>query len=225
MPALAAVPKVLRLTLRQSSLDADGDIINRIFLRYSGTAPTDADLVTMAGVVATNWASYMAAIYVTNMHLIDTLLEDLTSATGATGFATSDVPGAITNPPLSSGVATVIQLKISRRYRGGHPRVYLASGGADDLSSQDQWSSDYLAACTSAWGDFTGAVFTDGWSGAGTIDHVNVSYYAGYTNHTFPSGRVRPIPTPRGTPLIDPVIAFSVNPRPASQRRRNLQGS
>jgi hypothetical protein len=52
---------------------------------------------------------------------------------------------------------------------------------------------------------------------------VNVSYFSGFTNVTFPSGRIRPVPKLRSVPLVDTVTSWSTNPNVASQRRRNLQ--
>lgn len=225
MPALNPVPKVVRVTLRHQTTDGDNDVINRFFVQYSGTAPTDGELNTFAASVGTAWATNIAPICVTNLHLIEVNCEDLTSNTSAVGLDAEDIAGTITNPPLSMGVATVVSFAISRRYRGGHPRIYGPWGGADDLSSQDAWSSDYIAAVLAAWEAFMDTVETAGWSGAGTLLHVNVSYFHGFTNHTFPSGRVRPIPTPLADPLVDEITGYTVNPRPASQRRRNLQGS
>jgi hypothetical protein len=80
-----------------------------------------------------------------------------------------------------------------------------------------EWKADadaWLAAC------ITGAPVA-----VGTVTPVNVSFFSGFTNKTFPSGRTRPVPTPRVTPLIDPIIGSDVNPKVATQRRRNQQST
>jgi len=58
---------------------------------------------------------------------------------------------------------------------------------------------------------------------AAPATEVNVSFFQGFHNVTFPSGRQRAVPTIRVAPVVDTVIAHAVNPKVASQRRRNQQ--
>jgi hypothetical protein len=225
MPALPAVSKVIRTALRFNSTDADSDIISRFFTSYSGSAPTDAELVAWCTAVAGNFATNCAGLYPSVLQLVEVSAEDLTSATSAVGDYTAAAAGSRSGAPLSAGAAMVISYKIARRYRGGHPRGYWPFGTAADLTTQDEWGSTFLTDALSDFNAFGDANVTSGWSGAGTLAGVNVSYYEGFTNHTYPSGRVRAIPTLRGTPVIDPIIANSINPKVGSQRRRNQQGA
>jgi hypothetical protein len=209
--------------MKVTSTDADQDIINRFFMTYSGTAPTNAELDTFANSIATTWAAYLAGLFNIESTLVEVIVEDLTSATSAVGSATVGDSGTREGAALGAGVAAVIQFKVARRYRGGHPRMYGQMGVATDLVAANQWSAAFLAATLSAIESFIVAVESLGWSGAGTLQHVNVSYYEGFTNHTYPSGRTRAIPTLRATPVIDPIETYAVNPRLGSQRRRNQQ--
>lgn len=224
MPALPPVPKTLRVTLRFESTDADQDIISRFFINYSATAPTDSDLVTFCTAVSGAAALDLVPLFPEVLSLTEVIAEDLTSSTSAVGSYSETVGGTRSGAPLSAGAAAVMQYRIPRRYRGGHPRGYWPFGTAADITTQDAWGSVFLAAYLTNWESFITAVQASGWAGAGALAQVNVSYFEGFTNHTYPSGRVRAIPTPRVTPLVDFVTDYFANPKVASQRRRNQQG-
>jgi hypothetical protein len=70
---------------------------------------------------------------------------------------------------------------------------------------------------------FNSTIITSPPAGMGVMLPVNVSYFQGFHNFTFPSGRVKAIPTVRPVPVVDLINNFSVNPHVGSQRRRNLQ--
>jgi hypothetical protein len=54
----------------------------------------------------------------------------------------------------------------------------------------------------------------------GTLAHVNLSYYKGFTNVTNSSGRERAVPTYRDAALVDPVTGYFGKAIMGSQRRR-----
>lgn len=223
MPALPPVNKVLRFTLR-GLFGEDTDIINRWFMQYGGTAPTDTDLNNLAAAVLTEWAANMAAKVMAGYATQGVTIEDLTSSTAAVGLAVGTHAGTDTGVTLGAATSAVIQLKIARRYRGGHPRQYIAGISNAHLTTDQKWDATFATALANAFISWMNAITTHIWSGGTSLTSVNVSYYEGFHNFTFPSGRTRPIPTLRGTPLVDGVFNWEVNPRPGSQRRRNLQG-
>jgi hypothetical protein len=60
-----------------------------------------------------------------------------------------------------------------------------------------------------------------GWAGAGTLSHVSLSYFSGFTVITSPTtGRARNVPTVRSSPLIDPVVTLKTQTSIGTQRRR-----
>jgi hypothetical protein len=117
----------------------------------------------------------------------------------------------------------VIKFKIARRYRGGHPRFYLAGGMATDVTAQNTWTPAYQSAVAAAWVAFINACVLAPPASLGVLAQVNVSYFSGFVNKTFPSMRTHPVPVLRAVPLQDTVLGASTNPKVASQRRRNLQ--
>ncbi len=113
--------------------------------------------------------------------------------------------------------------QIARRYRGGHPRTYLGALVSADLAGPAIWNATTLASLVTAWAGLMGdiAARVDTWTASPGAQHVNVSYYFGFHNVTYPSGRVRSVPTLRSTPVIDFVTNYGSNPNVCSQRRRN----
>lgn len=224
MPALPNVNKVLRTALRHSFNEGDTDVIVRYFTQYSGTAPSDGDLDTFCSTLVGVWETDIEPLCTSAVTLIGVTCEDLTSATAAVGSTTSAGVGTRSGGVLGAGTAGVISLLIPRRYRGGHPRNYWPVGSDTDLADRSQWTSGFLTAFLDGVVAYFAGVAASGWSGAGTLEGVNVSYFEGFTPHEYPSGRYRNIPNLRVTPVVDVVSGYRVNPQLCSQRRRNQSG-
>jgi hypothetical protein len=155
--------------------------------------------------------------------LVQVKVEDLSSATAAVGEAEPTQTGTRTGSAIGIQVAAVLSEEIARRYRGGHPRLYFPFGTVTDLADEQQWTGAFQAALSTSWIAFLTALAGDVWTGGGTVAPINISYYEGFTNHTYPSGRVRPVPTLRSVPVVDPIVAVQTNPLIGTQRRRTGQ--
>jgi hypothetical protein len=223
MPALPPVPNVVEIALQQTEGE-DNNTINRWFIAYGGAAPTATQLVAFATNVATVWATDLSPQTNADVALTAVTCTDLTSATGAVGVFTTSIPGTKAGTPLSAAAAAVVSQTILRRYRGGHPRVYLPGRTQSDLFDAQRWTAAFNAAMLTAWSNFVAGIVTDPWTGGAPLRQVSVSRYFGFTNYTTPSGREKSRPTPRPVPLIDTVVGYRVNPKVGSQRRRNQQG-
>lgn len=222
MPALPAAPGVVRITLG-FQIGNDTAAQSRFFIHYTGTAPTNSDLNAYCTTVRSAWSANMPLTMPTANSLTSVSAEDLSSSTGATGIDVTAVPGTNGGGITANAVATMIQFLIARRYRGGKPKVFLPIGAASDIAAGGVWLGSYVTTVTTDWGAFMTSVKSGGWTGAGTITQVNVSYYNGFTVVTNPiTHRARNVPTLRGTPTIDTVNSYGVEQGIASQRRRNL---
>jgi hypothetical protein len=220
VPALPSVPNVIKLILKQAFTGATQDVINRLFFHYTGSAPTDTLLDAFTSAVIGSWETDIEPLVTPAVTLTAVEAEDLTSATGAVGATGSAGVGTRAGGVLPANAAVCISLGIARRYRGGHPRVYLPAGSDTDLANRAEWLTASQTAFQTGFSDFVTAVEGEGWAGAGTVTLCNVSYYTGFTNHLYPSGRERAIPNLRGTPLVDTIETIGVNPLVCSQRRR-----
>lgn len=221
MPALPAAPGVIKVTLG-FTIGVDTTAQSSFHVHYSGTAPTDADLVAFCTSVANSWNTNMPLTYPTANSLTSVNAEDLSSSTGAVGHQNVSIPGTNGGGITANSVALMIQFLIARRYRGGKPKVFLPIGAASDITTGGVWLPAFITAVQTDWSAFMAGVLSAGWTGAGTLTQVSVSYYSGFTVVTNPiTHRARNVPTLRGTPIVDPVLAISVEPGIASQRRRN----
>lgn len=226
MPARQPVPNVNQITL-VFDIGSDSDVINRFFQKYSGAAGSLSDTSQLAIATATGgaWASHMASFINSNVALKEIVATDLSSPIGSEQTFTSSAVGTDSGNQLPAGTAIVLRSHIERRYRGGHPRMYIGGISESHLTAPQTWDPTYLQNLLAGYVAFRAAVAAAYPSGNQPVTDVNVSYFQGFTNHTFPSGRVRPIPNPRATPLVDQIATFSANPKVASQRRRNLQSA
>lgn len=222
MAALPSVPKVVRVDHHfTDGTDLAAEFRN--FFQYTGTL-SSADAATWLANIVSAMGTFMTARLSNALSLVNSELTDLTSNTAPQVQNSTGHTGGIGTAVLSSGTALVIKHEIARRYRGGHPRIYLLGIPAAELGTTTTWDPTYLGNVVGSYTSYIAACTANtNPTAIGTITHVNVSYFSGFTNHTYPSGRVKAIPTPRGTPLIDPIIALVGNPVVASQRRRNQQ--
>lgn len=221
MPALPAVPKVVRVDHHWTEA-TDPNVQVRGFFQYTG-ALTLTDAATWLSGIVTGLGTFMASFSQPTLSLQLSELTDLTSNTAPQVQNGTVITGGAGASPLAAGVAMVMKYHIARRYRGGHPRVYLPGMGATYLSTPTTWNATSLANVTAGWITYLAAAIAAAPVAVGTVTHVNISYFHGFTVVILPSGRARNVPTPRPTPLIDVINNVSGNDTPGSQRRRNEQ--
>ncbi len=220
MPALPDVAKVLKVAVIWSD-GINTDIVTRFYLQYTGAAPSAAELntfcIAVKDQVVTNFNFAINAAYTLGrVHAID-----LSSPSGAEGNWSGGVPGTGTLTPLGADMAVVISYEISRRYRGGHPRGYWPFGQSGDLEDPQRWSTDLTTAVQTNVLLFFPALAAAVWSGGGTLQQVNVSYFLGFTVVTNPTThRARNVPTVRATPVVDAVTSYVTRTHVGTQRRR-----
>lgn len=218
MPPYPPVAQVLRVTFKFTEEATFG---SRIFLSYAATAPTNAQCVTFATSCATAWNANLAALFNTGCVLTEVDVVDLSSGTAGVGTATVSHAGTRTGNALPLNSCATVNYAIARRYRGGKPRGFWRMGVAADQLTERTWDSTILSAIDTDFANFITAIAGDGWTGAGTIAQVNVSYFEGFTTHTGTTGRVSNIPKPRvGGPITDPVTAIAADTYLGTQRRR-----
>lgn len=220
MPALPSPGQVVRTTIVHTN-GADVDCVTRFYMKYAGSVPSAADLVTMSAAVEATWAGGAKAYYGGFVTLTNTICEDLSSTTGASGETGSSTVGTRAGEDLPASAAAVINYEIARRYRGGHPKGFWPSMTDADISTPQQWAAGSLAALLASGQSIINAVIAAVWAGAGACEQVNVSFYEGFTSYQNPvTLRWRNVPKIRAVPVVDPVIALTARQRIGSQRRR-----
>lgn len=220
MPALPPAANVIRITLIHT-YSSDVDVVVRLFMLYSGTPPTNAQLNTFCTSVGTAWNTDLAPMCPNVVTLTAVDAVDLTSATSAVGAAAVSHAGSRGTSFMGAQVAALINFKIARRYRGGKPRVYLPAGVDGDIATAQTWTGAFLTAMNTAWGNFITAIEAAVWAGGTLSGQANVSFYNGYTNYVSSSGRYKTKNDPRvGSAVVDPITSFATNIKIGTQRRR-----
>lgn len=218
MPALPFASNIIKMGFRHG-LGVDTDAFVKLLLAFAGTSTT-GDLTSLAVQAAISWDAWLAPIAPEQVTLEEVTCTDLSSDTSPEGSATDGTAGALSGG-LSGSACVVISDEIARRYRGGHPRQYWPFGSESKLGSAQTWDPTFVGDVVTAFAGFLADIEDNMPTGLTFTNWANVSYFKGFENHTYPSGRTRAVPTVRSSVVIDPVTAFTVRSSIGSQRRRN----
>lgn len=209
------------MRVRLDYTDADGALAgSRFFLSYTGSAPTSGNCATLATDIAAAWATHIGPLVQENYSLTEIDVIDIASYSGASGQWIGNNPGGDTGAAIASQVATNVEFGIARRYRGGKPRMYLPAASVAAKLNDGNWTSSFVTEYNAAIAAFFAEIAALDVGSVGTLAHVNLSYYSGFTNHTSTSGRERAVPTYRSAALVDVVNGYITKARMGSQRRR-----
>jgi len=196
---------------------------SRIFMSYSGSAPSVADLNSLATAVSVAWNDTIAGQVNSTESLHNVTITDLSSDTGAVGEWTGTINGGLEGDiSLPASACAVVNHQIARRYRGGRPRTYLRIGVQEQLSGTNEWDSGALTTFLGTWEGFVAAIIATTGIGITSLAIVNISFFEGFTTVLNPiTGRTKDVPKLRtGGPLVDPITLSSVATKLGSQRRR-----
>lgn len=225
MPALPNYPNVLKLrTLFQ--VGADSGVSTTLHFTYSGTAPANAICDDIAGTWLGSAATNMAPAMETGNALLGATVTDLTTPTSGFGESLATTAGTRGSSPLPAGACVLVNQPFARRYRGGKSRTYWPFGEGGDLVTAQDWNPTAVVDFTDAIQLTLDSVLGVAFGGTTIVSLCSISYYHGFTPVTNPiTGRTRDVPTVRSVAIAPDVIStFSINPKVASQRRRNLHG-
>ena len=221
MPPLPSVPNVIHCSLGFTD-GSDTAVLATQFFRYSGGPPTSTDLNALSADVFNAARDFVPFLDSTSA-LTGVRLTDLSAVTAAQGEFASAAPGTRGGDVLPGATCVLVRYVINRRYRGGKPRNYFPFFTTDDLATRQLWEAGPLGLLGTAVGTYFSTVIGSSSGSTDITDHVNVSYYDGFTVETNPStGRARNVPKRRTTPVVDTIVSYSVAANPASQRRRNV---
>jgi hypothetical protein len=220
MPALPNVNKVIRTDFL-FTLVSGIPALSRQFYHYSGTAPTNADILTFADNAGAAFEASPAEDLSSDYTFLGVEATDLSSPTSAQALSSVSVNGGLSGSFLPQDICFVMAYEIARRYRGGHPRGYWPFGVEESLVDERTWDTSFVGQVAADLATMQGLINSGGWSGAGTIKQVSVSYFHGFTVVVNPTtGRARNVPTVRGVPVVDDVTQYVGRPLVGTQRRR-----
>jgi hypothetical protein len=218
MPALPAVPNVIRLQLLWTVAN-DADVSTTLYFQYTGDSP---DGSACAGIAEAAYSSLAGLNYlwIDQVTLTGIRCTDLSASDSGDAVHAAATVGTNSDAFVSAAQALLVNYTINRRYRGGKPRSYFPFGGQGDMSTPDAWSSGFVNSCQTGLEDFFSTVQGTVVDGTTVSNHCNVSYYSGFTVVTPAGKRAKNVSTLRVTPLVNTVVTLDVSPRLASQRRR-----
>ena len=224
MPPLCPYPNVLKVRTR-FTVASDIDVGTTVHFTYTGPAPTDAQMTTLATAIYGAAVTHLVPVLGSDRHLSGVQVTDLTSPTSGYGEHIADTDGSRAGTPLPAQTCALLNVSIARRYRGGKPRGYWPFGTSLDLpTSGGAWGSTALSDFNTAIGDYLNAIVALPAGAATIVAFCSISYYEGFTTPPVPPGhRAKNPPTPRAVAIApDVALTFSINPKPATQRRRQL---
>lgn len=220
------LPDVPCMRVRLIWTDGDGNELgSRFYLSYSGSAPTAGNCSTLASDISAAWGTNLKGDCQDDISLTEVDVLDIATNSGLSGQWTGSITGTNGSTLTPIQCAINIEYGISRRYRGGKPRCFLPPGGNSELTGANRWSSAFLSQVTTDIEAFFSAVQALSVGSVGTLVHVSLSYYKGFTNITNSSGRERAVPTYRGTALHDNITGYFPKATIGSQRRRRTSTS
>lgn len=195
---------------------------NRFYLRYSGSAPSGANCVTLATDIGSAWNTNLASIihHATTLTEVDVL--DITTPTGASAAVAVSYTGSENSgATVPEQVAMNVEFGVAIRYRGGKPRFYLPPPTAGKYNNANSWLPAFLTTVNTQVAAFFAAIEALSVGSMGTLTHTLVSYYEGYEPRTTGGGQTTFKPKYR-TPnaLTFDVTGYSAKSEFGSQRRR-----
>lgn len=204
MPSLPFVPGVAKIIVKQTF--GAGNVYNILHADGgAGTGWSSTELNALAAAVRSAWVTNVLPLQSSLLYLNDVTAIDLASETGASGVATGSNAGTKITVAQPANCAVCWSWAIARRYRGGHPRTYIAGLVSDQVQSTYLITAAAQTAHTNAAAAIRTAV-NGVTTSAGTAKLAAVHYYRAKTL--------------LATPLVSQITGVSVDSRIDSQRRR-----
>lgn len=205
MPALPLAPNIIRCSY--TGTYAAAKWANVFHVRFTGPTPSQTDMNALATGLRNAWDTNLKAIVSGSGTLNTTTCVDLSSSSGLVSTNATASNGTLVNTTnLPASVALVASMKIARRYRGGHPRMYLVGQTGVNTVNATSWTGAWITTTSTAFAAWLTAVNALTFTSMPTITLVCLSYYAGGTL--------------RATPFADPVSSIVVHSRVDTMRRR-----
>lgn len=158
MPALPPVPGVIRCSVEGTL--AGIPVANVFHLGYTGSPPSGQSLQQVALGMANAWSAHIAPLQCSDYIGQLWTATDLSSETGAEELLEQTVPGTAAGPPTPNNAAMVISKAVARRYRGGHPRTYLAGFPQSDMADGAHWTAAVATNAGQHWSQFISQILT-----------------------------------------------------------------
>jgi hypothetical protein len=218
--ALPPTPSgVIRVRLIHEQPNAD-HVGTHHDLAYSGSAPSSANLVSIANEVVSVYTTHLQSFLNASALLATVECVDLANPSTPSGVTSPALAGTRSGTAVPNNIAAGMVFEVARRYRGSRPKAFLPFFSDSDMSGTISWLTSSVTALSTAWGAYTSGLFGYTAGGCTIGAPVGVSYYSGKIANPNPNSRSRFIPSPRAVPLVQTVTSQACQTRFYSQRRR-----
>jgi hypothetical protein len=222
VPALPDVPNVLRVDFH-FDVGSDTHVSAAWHIKYTGGPPTTGDANAIATAINTAGVTAFPPLMHPTRSFEGVTVTDLTSPTSAQGVHLASTIGTRSGVELAAEVCALVNLGISRRYRGGKPRNYWPFGIGADLADPQTWQTSFQTLVAGNLETLLGSILAISVGTTVLVSLGSVSYFSGFHNVTGSTGRMRAASTVRtGAIPFDVANSITLNPKPGSQRRRQL---
>ena len=203
---LPPVPGIVKLQYF-FTVGADASVMTHLYFGSAGGSsyPT-SDLQGFVNLARSSYVTNLKSLMCPQVILGKVVATDLHDLSTIQVQASGSDAGTRSLSMGPASVCVIQNMKIARRYRGGHPRVYWPWGNSGDTSAPQQWSSSFVGLCQTGINAYVAALQAYTSTALNAPQLSNVSYYH--------SGSLRT------TPVVDPVLSSVINPIPGTQRRR-----
>jgi hypothetical protein len=160
------------------------EAVNVFHQAYGGGPPSFSDCETIGQAWYNQWVAELTPTQPAQTNLISVTVTDLSSSTGAEGIynnAGTPTPGTSAHGMLPLHSCFVLSKTILRRYRGGHPRMYLPIGTTNDLNDDGHWKGSSWVPWVAAWATMVSNVIAENpFGGTSVAEECCVSYNGKY---------------------------------------------
>lgn len=203
---LPNVPGIVKLQYF-FTLGTDSNVMTHLFFGApGGGAYPGPDLQGFVNLAHSSYVTNLKSLHTNQTILTKIVVTDLHDPSTIQYQWAGSEPGTRSLGPPSAQVAVIQNMKLARRYRGGHPRVYWPWGNNGDISSPQSWSASFVGLCQTGINNYVAALQAYSSTALNAPQLSNVSYWH--------AGALR------ATPVVDVVLSSVINPIPGTQRRR-----
>jgi hypothetical protein len=205
MPALPNASRVIKCIY--SGTLGGAKWANVFHVQAANTGLTGPDATILATGLIAAYDARLKALTTTTTQLTGCTVVDLTSTSGQTAAVGAAVSGTVaaTNA-LPANIALCASMKINRRYRGGHPRLYLTGQITSNTSNNTNWAGAWITGAGTAFTNWRSDVNALTTASSGIVTLVCLSYYADKVL--------------RAIPQVDAIQSIVIHSRIDTQRRR-----
>jgi hypothetical protein len=178
------------------------------------------DCQSFGTALGNSWSTNIALLVHQDWSLNEVDVLDIATYTGHSSKVSMSHPGGYTGATIPASAAANIEFLISRRYRGGKPRMFSPPPGNTAMQSAGLWLPGFLPQWQTGMTAFIAAVVGQTFGSIVIQHHINLSYYHMFDNVTDSSGRIHAAPRYKATATSDIITGYALKQVIGSQRRR-----